>query len=248
MKAKNANLFVYIQALGGKFLGPNAYNFADIKIEFSYSGGQFEIPYKVISTTNDGNISPVFTDGNSSPMPILTTSNISGQNPAVNYLTANLNTVVGLSKAFDLPSQNECATLKINIPLPSNQSLQFTQQVLLIPEQEIYKISFVVPGLLLVQKPTNFPNTIAVYVKMMCGCKVTVGLPTSFWSPSDFLVNALVTHQDGSFQTYSLSFDNQSNDSSFNTLVDNLDQVKSINFYAQQTSTSNYGSFEQTLS
>jgi hypothetical protein len=245
MNSKNATLFVYVQALGGKFLGPNAFDFVNIKLSLKYSGGDIEIPYSIIATTNDGNISPVFTDGNSSSMPILTTSNTLGENPTVNYLTANLNTVMGLSKSFTLPSQNELATLSVMIPTPSEKILELIQPVWLIPEQEIYKVLVVVPGLLLVQNPVSPTGNISVFVKMMCGCKVTVGLSTSFWSPSDFMVNAFVTYQNASIQTFSLSFDEQANDSLFSGEVDNINQIKSINFYAQQLSTGNYGSLEQ---
>ena len=241
MKTKNANLFIYLQALGGKFLGPNAFNNDEIKVLFKYSGGTFEIPYSIIATTNDGYISPVFLDGNSSPIPILTASTVAGQNPTVNYLTPNLNTVVALSKAFQLPPENEKATITINVPTPSGKTLTFTQSIWLLPEQIIYKTTMVVPGLLLVQKASNSPDSISVYVKMMCGCKITTGLPTSFWSPSDFMVNAEVVFQSNLVESYSLNFDEQANDSSFLVALQNSEPIKSINFYAQQLSTGNYG-------
>jgi hypothetical protein len=242
-----ANLFIYLQALGGKFLGPNAYNNSEIKVTFRYSGGEFEIPYNVIASTNDGQISPVFSLGNSSPMPILTPSELSGQNPIVNYLTTNINTIMALSKAFDLPNTNEIAILTINIPTPSGKSLCYIESVLLIPQQEFYKITVVIPGLLVEPNATNIANNISVYVKMMCGCKVSVGLPTSFWSPSDFMVNANVIYKDGSVQSYPLSFDTQANDSLFVAPVSDAENIKSISFYAQQASTGNFGAFEEIL-
>ncbi len=240
---KTANLFIYLQALGGKFLGPNAYDNANIKVSFQYSGGQFEIPYQVIASTNDGVISPTFTAGSSSPMPILTPTSEAGQNPSVNYLTTNINTIMGLSNTFSLPEAPELATLTVSIPTPSGENLNLTQGVWLIPEQQFYKITVVVPGLLVEPNTSSSSTEISVYVKMMCGCKVSVNLPTSFWSPNDFMVNASVTFNDGTTQQYALSFDNTSNDSLFTADVPNANQIQSINFYAQQNSTGNYGAF-----
>ena len=61
MSTNNAYLFIYLQALGGKFLGPNAFNNSEIEISFKYSGGSFSIPYPIIASTNDGVISPATT-------------------------------------------------------------------------------------------------------------------------------------------------------------------------------------------
>ncbi len=176
-------------------------------------------------------------------MPILTPTSEAGQNPSVNYLTANINTIMGLSNAFSLPEAPELATLSVSIPTPSGKSLSLSQEVWLIPEQQFYKITVIVPGLLLEPNTPPSNTEISVYVKMMCGCKVSVNLPTSFWSPSDFMVNASVTFNDGTTQQFTLSFDNTSNDSLFVADVPNASQIQSINFYAQQNSTGNYGSF-----
>ncbi len=247
MKTTTGNLFIYLQALGGKFLGPNAYNSNEIKIIFRYSGGEFELPYRVISSTNDGSISPVFSAGNSSPMPILTPSDLAGQNPSVNYLTTNINTIVALSKVFVLPKTNEMATLTAKIPTPTGKVLTISESVWLISEQEFYKITLVVSGLLLEVNPAKIDGEISIFVKMMCGCKVSVGLPTSFWSPNDFMVNANVVYTDDSTQQYTLSFDLEANNSLFSAKVQNLEKIKSINFYAQQASTENYGALEQIM-
>lgn len=244
---KTANLFIYLQALGGKFLGPNAYDNTNIKVSFQYSGGSFEIPYQVLPSTNDGMISPIFSTGNSTVAPILTPSVAAGENPAVNYLTTNLNTIMGLSTPFNLPNDIEQGTLSIVIPTPSGTNLCLEQGVWLLPQQEFYKITVIVPGLLVEPNTSSASGSISVYVKMMCGCKVSVGLPVSFWSPSDFIVNANVNYADGTTQQYPLSFDSTSNDSLFVAQVANSEQIKSINFYAQQISTSNYGTLLQTL-
>lgn len=243
---KTANLFIYLQALGGKFLGPNAYDNANINVSFQYSGGQFNIPYQVIASTNDGAISPIFTAGSSSPMPILTPASETGQNPSVNYLTANINTIMGLSNAFSLPEAPELATLTVSIPTPSGKNLSLSQGVWLFPEQQLYKITVIVPGLLVEPNTPPSSTEISVYVKMMCGCKVSVNLPTSFWSPSDFMVNASVTFNDGTTQQYALCFYNTSNDSLFIADVPNANQIQSISYYAQQNSTGNYGELNYT--
>ena len=67
----------------------------------------------------------------------------------------------------------------------------------MILEQEFYKITVVIPGLLLESnvQPSSSEN-ISVFAKMVCGCKVTTGLSTSFWSPNDFMVNATVLYKD----------------------------------------------------
>lgn len=242
-----ANLFIYLQALGGKFLGPNAYQNTNIKVSFRYSGGSFDVPYQVLPSTNDGMISPVFGTCNSSIAPILTPSATVGENPAVNYLTANLNTIMGLSKPFKLPEGIELGVLSVVIPTPLGTNLCLEQGVWLLPQQEFYKITVIVPGLLIEPNIPSPSGSISVYVKMMCGCKVSVGLPVSFWSPNDFIVNANVNYADGTTQQYPLSFDDTSNDSLFVAQVANSEQIKSINFYAQQISTNNYGTLLQTL-
>ncbi len=247
MDSNNAHLFVYLQALGGKFLGTNAYNNNEIEISFEYSGGSFKLPYQVIASTNDGNISPVFTPGCSTPMPILTAGTEAGQNPTVNYLTANPNTIMGLSPSFALPATNELATLTITVPTPSGKNTHLQQSVWLLPEQQVYKLTIAVPGLLLAPNTPTLSGTISVYIKMMCGCKVSTGLPTSFWSPADFIVNANVFHTDGTMQQYPLEFDTETNDSLFVVQVQNVSTISAVHFYAQQMSTGNYGAVIQLV-
>lgn len=240
MATNNAHLFIYLQALGGKFLGPNAFKNREIEISFAYSGGSFKIPYPIIASTNDGAISTVFTAGSSTAFPILTIC-AAGQSPTVNYLTSNPNSVVGLSQSFALPTSNELGTLTISVPTPSGNNILLQQSVWLLPEQQVYRIVVAVPGLLLVPNTPSPAGTIAVFVKMMCGCKVSVGLPTSFWAAADFMVNANVLYTDGTIQQYALSFDAQTNDSLFTATVQNAANISSVSFYAQQGSTGNYG-------
>lgn len=244
---------VYLQALGGKFLGPNAYNNAGIQVSLKYSLGIIPVEYKVIATTDDGGISTTFTNGSTSFMPILTMPESGSGNPTVNYLTPNANvpttyTIVGTANIF-LPGANETATLIVNIPTPSGEVIQLFQPVLLNPQQTNYKISVVVPGLLLTENTTiEVPKDhISVFVTMMCGCKVTIGNPTSFWTWTDFAVSARVTYRDGTTEQVDLTFDKKANLSLFSAPVDRYDEIIRVNFAAQQKSTGNYGAYLQNF-
>ncbi len=163
-------------------------------------------------------------------------------NPAVNYLTPGVNTIVGQTNIF-LPNTNEIAALLVSIPTPSGKPLRFSQPVLLNPQQVVYNVPVVVPGLLLTANTTSPvpPGNISVFVAMMCGCKITIGKPTSFWTYTDFSVSAGVTYNDTTEAQINLSFDQQANFSLFKTPVSNFNNIKQINFAAQQKSTGNYG-------
>jgi hypothetical protein len=163
-------------------------------------------------------------------------------NPTVNYLTPGANTIVGKTNIV-LPAVNEAAILYATIPTPSGKSLIFSQMVWLSPQQTAYTVTVVVPGLLLVAN-TNIvipPNTISVYVAMMCGCKITTGLATSFWTYSDFSVAARITYDDGTEKQVALNFDKKINLSTFTAEVPRFNHILEVNFTAQQKSTGNYG-------
>lgn len=244
----NASITVYVQALGGKFLGPNAYEPNSITVILSYSGGEVTMPYQVVEgTTDDGVISQGFSDGSTSFMPILNMPALSGQNPNVFYLTPDTNTIAANGQ-FTLPTSNEVATLTVGIPSPSGNTLSIVQSVILTPQIVAYHIGVVVPGLLLTLNTANpIANSVSVFATMMCGCKVTEGLPNSFWTPSDFSVNALVQYNDGTATNYPLSLDTQTNNSLFSAAVQNAGNIQSVCFTAQQKSTGNYGTIVQTF-
>src|SRR5438067_5082105 len=92
---------IYLQALGGKFLGPNAYKTDDIKLSITLQGNTIPITYKLKPDANDGAIGPNFISslpsikGLSSFLPILTPTPATGADPAVNYLTPNSLTICG---------------------------------------------------------------------------------------------------------------------------------------------------------
>lgn len=85
-----AKIAVYIQALGGKFLGPNAYKTDSIKLSLRLHDDTLPITYQLEGQANDGEIGPDFLvslpsiQGSSSFLPILTPVAAAGSNPAVN--------------------------------------------------------------------------------------------------------------------------------------------------------------------
>jgi hypothetical protein len=167
-------------------------------------------------------------------------------NPAVNYLTPVADTIAGTASIF-LPDSNETAVLTVSIPTPSGKPIVFNQPVLLNPQQVYYKVTVVVPGLLLMPNTSLLvaPDTISVLVTMMCGCKVTIGLPTSFWTYTDFAVSARIRYKDRSEAQVNLAFDHKTNASLFIAPVINFDNISEINYAAQQKSTGNYGALLQ---
>src|SRR5579859_5703596 len=144
--AEDASIAVYLQALGGKFLGPNAYNPENIQISFLYKGGGMALPYYQTGM-DDGTISGIFTAGASSFMPILTMGGGGGQ-PVVHYLAADSNTVAGKGE-IELSAEKERAELVVSIPRSCGGPLMMDQSVLLVKELTGYKITIVVPGLFL---------------------------------------------------------------------------------------------------
>lgn len=245
-----ANITIYLQALGGKFLGPNAYHTNDIKLSLMLDGKPDSISYQLTENVNDGGIGPDFlrslpsTYGLSSFLPILTPVPASGSAPAVNYLTPNNLTICG-RVSVPVSQPTELRTVSVRIPRPNADDLELTQSLALNQMQTDYRVIVIVPGLLL-EQPTaaelpNLPNTIFVYVKMMCGCPITTGIPKSYWAENDFLVSAEVFYKNGGSERKSLTFTSDATPSLFHTAVNDLANVKRVNFTARQKSTGNIG-------
>jgi len=231
-----AILKVYLQALGGKFLGPNAYHKDHIVVTLSYSEGIFHLPYQVLSTTDDGNIGDSFTPGSSSCMPILQMNG--SDTPKVNYLTSDVNTIHGSLSV--LIAREETATLTATIPKPDGQLLTISQSIALSPLQTSYEVNLIVPGLVLIPDPQ--PGSLAVFVEMMCGCKITQGTPKSFWPHEDFDVWAVFSLTNEMVLRVPLQFDLQSNNSLFiaPVLAEQQAEIMQLSYYARQKSTGNY--------
>jgi len=241
--SQTANIIIYLQAVGGHFLGANAYNPAGILISLKYSGGKIKIPYTVTPYfTDDGNVSPDFTEGASSFLPIITIPQPmpAEQVAAVNFLSADFTTIAGRAD-IKLPTAVELAELSVSVPTTSGRPFQLSQSVLLNPVQPEYKIVLPVPGLYL--SASNIPKTASVFVKMMCGCPVTAGPPASLWPANDFLVNANVLDTSGGNTAYLLTYDTtQTGNSLFSVpLAQNQKRVRSVTYTAVQKSTGNYG-------
>src|SRR6266496_1085191 len=97
----SATINIYVQALGGKFLGPNAYKTDNIQVSLAFEENTVPVTYQLFDKANDGEIGPTFIGGLSSSeamssfLPILTPMPDAGSNPAVNYLTPNALTIRG---------------------------------------------------------------------------------------------------------------------------------------------------------
>lgn len=244
-----AKIIVYIQALGGKFLGPNAYKTDNIKLSLTLESQTFPIPYELGKNANDGEIGADFiispaTNALSSFLPILTPVSGTASSTAVNYLTPNKLTICGnVDVAVSQPIV--LGTVRVRIPRPQGDDLELTQSVALNQLQEDNRVTFVVPGLLLEEPPPsalpNSANEISVYVKMMCGCPITTGIPKSFWAQDDFVVVAEVIRKNGASHKQNLAFTSDATPSLFQAAVDDLADVKLVNFTARQKSTGNIG-------
>ena len=246
---QSANLTVYLQAIGGHFLGANAYDPANITLNLSYSGGSITIPYTVTPHfTDDGNVSTNFTDGASSFLPIITVPQPAPVVPVtlVNFLSGDFTTVAG-KLSFNLPAAIEFAELLVSIPTTTlNKPFLIKQSVILNPGQTGYHVIIPVPGLYL--SLGDVTGSIAVNVKMMCGCPVTLGPPASLWPANDFTVYANVVDINGTTTPYLLTYTaNQPSNSLFSaTLLTNQAKITSVTFTAFQKSTGNYGAIVQT--
>ncbi|HEY9262768.1 hypothetical protein [Chitinophaga sp.] len=238
------NITVYLQALGGKLLGPNAYNpnYNSITVLINLDGTLIDLNYDAGSSTDDGNFTPLVSGSTPYLLPILTPNGSNGGQ--VDYLAADSNTVSATpyTTAPIVIESITPATIIATIPYPDSKPLTITQNILLIPTQSSYTFTLIVPGLLLEQNTaTPPPNGISVLVKMMCGCQVSVNTYKSYWSPEDFDVTAYIAYSDGSIVTYAMTIDTSSNDSSFIATIDDLSYTQ-IYYTAQQRSTGNYGS------
>ncbi|HJR08831.1 MAG TPA: hypothetical protein VJ842_16345 [Pyrinomonadaceae bacterium] len=245
-----AKITIYLQALGGKFLGPNAYKTDSIKLSLTLQGSTLPITYQLSDNVNDGAIGPNFISslpsiqGASSFLPILTPTPTSGSDPAVNYLTPNNLTICGtVSVVVSQPSV--LGNVRVSIPRPQGDDLVLTQSIALNQMQADYRVILIVPGLLLEQPPASaipdMSGSIFVYVKMMCGCPITTGIPKSYWAQDDFLVTAEVIGKKGERKRQNLTFTSDATPSLFHAAVNDIANIKQVKFTARQKSTGNIG-------
>jgi hypothetical protein len=245
-----AQITIYLQALGGKFLGPNAYKTDSIKLSLTLPGDTIPITYQLGDNVNDGAIGANFMSslpsiqGTSSFLPILTPMPAGGNDPAVNYLTPNNLTICG-TVAVTVSQPSILATVSVSIPRPQGDDLVLTQSIALNQMQADYRVIVVVPGLLLEEPPASaipdMSGSIFVYVKMMCGCPITTGIPKSYWAQDDFLVSAEVIYKNGGSEGQSLTFTSDATPSLFHAAVNDIANIKQVNFTARQKSTGNIG-------
>ncbi|MCW3465242.1 hypothetical protein [Chitinophaga nivalis] len=238
-----APITVYLQATGGKFLGPHAFQPENITVIFTYDDNSTTpLSYgPPLAIANDGFISDNFVPGCSSSWPIITPA-VNGQPTNVNYLQPTTYTIAATGDLV-LPEVAQSGTLSASIPLPFGAPLLLTQSLLLLPQQSAFRLIIPVPGLLVTNGSIQSDGSICVYVTMMCGCKITQGLPTSYWLPEDFTVNANILYEDGTTTTYAMSLDTTTNDSLFSVVpaTDPGVNISNIFFTALQNSTGNYG-------
>jgi hypothetical protein len=240
---QTATISIYLQAVGGHFLGSNAYNPGDITVALSYVGNTINIPYQLTTHfSDDGNVSPYFTDGASSYLPIITMPPPppAAQIAAVHFLSPDFTTVAARA-TIALPLTVEVATLTVSIPTTMGMPIALSQQLMLNPAQPAYTIIVPVAGLYL--SAASVSGSIAVFVKMMCGCPVTPGPPASLWPYTDFTVYANVLDRSGSNTSYVLTYDTAQTGNSLFTapLLQNQKPIQLIIFTAFQKSTGNSG-------
>jgi hypothetical protein len=244
--AQKAHITVYLQAQGAHYLGAHAYNVQDITVKFVYPGGRKMLPYQVTANfTDDGNPSTAFTAGASSFMPIITVpTQQTEQNALVHFLSPDFSTACARGD-FELPTGIEFGHLEVSVPTTTGAPMIIRHPVLLNPAQPAYAVTVVVPGLYLTPQKTE--GAVSVFVKMMCGCPVTMGPPASLWLASDFTVYANALDTSGTTTTYALNYDaTQSGNSLFSApLLPSQKPLKSVSFTAIQKSTGNYGAVVQ---
>jgi hypothetical protein len=245
-----ARISVYLQALGGKFLGPNAYNTNDIKLTLTLNDETTPVEYKYVDGMNDGEIDATFSyanppnNGLSSFLPVLTPITSVPITLAVNYLTPIQKTIFGYIEV-NVSEAQMLGTLSASIPRPGGEDLVVTQSIALNQMQTDYREIMIVPGLLLEKPPASVAPPTAHYlylwVKMMCGCPVTTGLGNSFWASLDFDVSAEVFLKNGSSYKTQLTFTSNATPSLFQVPVADIADVHMANFTARQKSTANIG-------
>ena len=244
--SQTANITIYLQAVGGHFLGAHAYDYTKIKVKLSYSGGDIDMPYTVTSNfTDDGNASPGFTTGASSFMPIITIPQTAGQAAAVNFLSADFTTIAAKA-TIDLPNVIEFGEITVSVPTTLGKPFLISQSLILNPAQPAYQVIIPVAGLLV--SVADVTGSIAVEVKMMCGCPVTEGPPASLWPANDFTVYANVLDINNNTTPYLLTYTpDQTGNSQFSAaLQSNQAKISSVSFTALQKSTGNYGALVWT--
>lgn len=239
---QKAKIQVYLQAQGAHFLGAHAYDADNIRVNLSYRGGEVNLPYSITPNfTTDGLASLSFVPGASSFMPIITVPIVaSGEGNPIHFLSTDFTTACALGE-IDLPDSIEQVTVTASVPTTSGNPLLMKYPIILNPMQTAYSVIIVVPGLFL--SCATLKGQVAVYVKMMCGCPVTLGPPASLWPADDFAVTALVTDVSGTSSYYTLTYDKtQTGNSLFSApLLLNQKTIKNINFLAIQRSTGNCG-------
>ena len=243
-----ANFEVYLQALGGKFIGQNAFLPAQIKVHIFINGQEHPLPYFSGPTNppDDGEVGSVYFDGASSVLPILTNNPTPAVVPVtVNYLTPQPGTTVVAKGSADLKDTNEIAELVVYYPVPGPnntvKTLTIRQPMLLNAFQLNYKVNVVIPGLL-VHTPVLNGNQVSAVVTMMCGCKVSNGTTPPYWLPSDFSVLAYVTYKNQpTAQELHLSLLPEGATSTFAGALDNSTDIESITVIATQQSAGNFG-------
>jgi hypothetical protein len=136
---QTANISVYLQAVGGHFLGANAFDSHNISVNLSYSGGKLNLPYLISPHfTDDGNVSSNFTNGASSFMPIITIPQPNTET-LINFLSPDF-TTISAKGVITLPKKIELATLTLNIPTTIGKPIVFSQNIVLNPSQPDYRI------------------------------------------------------------------------------------------------------------
>jgi hypothetical protein len=243
----SANFEVYLQALGGKFIGQNAFMPAKIEVHIFINGIAHKLPYFSGPTNppDDGEVGPAYFDGASSVVPILTNNPVNAVVPvAINFLTPQPGLTVVAKGPIDLKDANEVAELVVYYPIPGPdntvKTLTIRQPITLNAFQLNYRMTVVVPGLL-VHTPVLNGAQISAVVTMMCGCKVSNGTTPPYWLPADFNVVAQVAYKNQQTVPVSLSLLPDGATSTFAGTLASTDGIESITIIANQQSTGNFG-------
>lgn len=242
-----ANFEVYLQALGGKFIGQNAFLPAQIEVYVVIDGVSYPLSYYSGQTNppDDGEVGPAYFDGASSVVPILTNNPIQAVVPvAVNFLTPQPGITVVAKGPADLKNAYEMAELVVRYPVPGPnngvKTLTLSQPIVLSANQLSYRMTVAVPGLL-VHTPMLTGNQVSAVVTMMCGCKVSNGSTPPYWLPSDFSVLAQVAYKNQPTVQLPLSLLPAVATSTFAGTLAHTTDIESITVIANQKSTGNFG-------